>query len=227
MVTQTFQRYSTTIRSNHSFIPAIFIAPLQVLYYSEVLPTTARILYRSFTPKLTGKCLVYVGCCGRSSHVCVPMGFGGTWSDTPNTLKDFRGINRVVIYLDQNQQQVVRDVSVVMNGDLSLSDQVNSLWMSSAAFICCRCRSVGKICHLVAWKDSYIPSMASIWFEIWGRGSGLENWGAWILKVQQMEARSTWLRVSSPVFYLIIHKLFYFWKVSILESVLISDSCTL
>src|SRR6218665_2633518 len=28
----------------HSFIPAISIAPLQVLYYSEALPTTARIL---------------------------------------------------------------------------------------------------------------------------------------------------------------------------------------
>src|SRR6218665_392391 len=35
----------------HSFIPAISIAPLQVHYYSEALPTTARILYRSFTPK--------------------------------------------------------------------------------------------------------------------------------------------------------------------------------
>jgi len=31
----------------HSFILAISIAPLQVLYYSEVLPTTARILYRT------------------------------------------------------------------------------------------------------------------------------------------------------------------------------------
>ena len=38
----------------HSFIPAISIAPLQVLYYSEALPTTARIPYRSFTPKRTG-----------------------------------------------------------------------------------------------------------------------------------------------------------------------------
>jgi len=39
----------------HSFIhSAISIAPLQVLYYSEALPTTARILYRSFTPKRTG-----------------------------------------------------------------------------------------------------------------------------------------------------------------------------
>ena len=35
----------------HSFILAISIAPLQVLYYSEALPTTARILYRSFTPQ--------------------------------------------------------------------------------------------------------------------------------------------------------------------------------
>src|SRR6218665_3326271 len=34
----------------HSFIPAISIAPLQVLYHSEALPTTARILYLSFTP---------------------------------------------------------------------------------------------------------------------------------------------------------------------------------
>jgi len=33
---------------------AISIAPLQVLFYSEALPTTARILYRSFTPKRTG-----------------------------------------------------------------------------------------------------------------------------------------------------------------------------
>jgi len=32
-------------------MPAISIAPLQVLYYSEALPTTARILYRSFTPE--------------------------------------------------------------------------------------------------------------------------------------------------------------------------------
>src|SRR6218665_213907 len=37
----------------HSFIPGISTAPLQVLYYSEALPTTARILYRSFTPKRT------------------------------------------------------------------------------------------------------------------------------------------------------------------------------
>ena len=40
----------------HSFILAISIAPLQVLYYSEALRTTARILYRSFTPKRTGNC---------------------------------------------------------------------------------------------------------------------------------------------------------------------------
>src|SRR6218665_1756365 len=40
-----------------SFIhSAISIASLQVLYYSEALPTTARILYRSFTPKRTGNC---------------------------------------------------------------------------------------------------------------------------------------------------------------------------
>src|SRR6218665_2950424 len=40
----------------HSFIPAISIAPLQVLYYLEALPTTTRILYRSFTPKRTCNC---------------------------------------------------------------------------------------------------------------------------------------------------------------------------
>src|SRR6218665_1996933 len=42
----------------HSFIPAISIAPLQVFYYLEALPTTARIglLYRSFTPKRKGNC---------------------------------------------------------------------------------------------------------------------------------------------------------------------------
>src|SRR6218665_2956156 len=39
--------YSSFIHS------AISIAPLQVLYYSQALPTTARILYRSFTPKHT------------------------------------------------------------------------------------------------------------------------------------------------------------------------------
>ena len=41
----------------HSFIHSfISIAFLQVLYYSDALPTTARILYRSFTPKPTGNC---------------------------------------------------------------------------------------------------------------------------------------------------------------------------
>src|SRR6218665_1666108 len=39
-----------------SFILAISIALLQVLYYSDALPTTALILYRSFTPKRTGNC---------------------------------------------------------------------------------------------------------------------------------------------------------------------------
>ena len=45
---------SVSLSLFHSFIPAISIAPLQVLYYSEALPTTARILYRSFTPRRTG-----------------------------------------------------------------------------------------------------------------------------------------------------------------------------
>src|SRR6218665_143231 len=37
--------------SAHSFIQAISIAPLQVQFHLEVLPTTARILRRSFVPK--------------------------------------------------------------------------------------------------------------------------------------------------------------------------------
>ena len=37
----------------HSFILAISIATLQVFYYSEALPTAARILYRSIKPKRT------------------------------------------------------------------------------------------------------------------------------------------------------------------------------
>src|SRR6218665_830463 len=41
------------VHSSHSFTLTISIAPLQVLYYSEALPTTARILYRSFTLKRT------------------------------------------------------------------------------------------------------------------------------------------------------------------------------
>src|SRR6218665_3925691 len=45
----------------YSFILAISIAPLQVLYYSEALPTTARILYRSFTPKSTDNCRTGIG----------------------------------------------------------------------------------------------------------------------------------------------------------------------
>ena len=40
----------------HLIILAVSLAPLQVLYYSEALPTTARILYRSFTPKRIGNC---------------------------------------------------------------------------------------------------------------------------------------------------------------------------
>ena len=46
----TFQIMDSFI---HSFILTISIAPLQVLYYSGALPTTARILYWSFTPKRT------------------------------------------------------------------------------------------------------------------------------------------------------------------------------
>src|SRR6218665_3351090 len=48
--------YCTVVVTIHSFILAISIAPLQVLYHSEAFPTTARILYLSFTPKRTGNC---------------------------------------------------------------------------------------------------------------------------------------------------------------------------
>src|SRR6218665_1690898 len=41
------------VHSSHSFTLTISIAPLQVHYYSEALPTTARILYQSFTLKRT------------------------------------------------------------------------------------------------------------------------------------------------------------------------------
>jgi len=68
----------------------------------------------------------------------------------------------------------------------------------------------------------------SIWFENWGvMGPGLKTGGSWVLKVQQTEARSTGLRVSSLEFVLNIHKSFYFWKVTTLESVFISYSRTL
>ena len=49
-------RINHSTESIHSFIPAISIAPLQVIYYLEALPTTARILYLSFMPKRTGNC---------------------------------------------------------------------------------------------------------------------------------------------------------------------------
>src|SRR6218665_159831 len=46
-VTNDLSRTSNAAEGWHSFIRSF----LQVLYYSEALPTTARILYRSFTPK--------------------------------------------------------------------------------------------------------------------------------------------------------------------------------
>ena|SRR6218665_1941717 len=51
-----FAIYTGPYIHTHSFILIISIAPLQVLYYSEALQTTARILYRSFTPKRTDNC---------------------------------------------------------------------------------------------------------------------------------------------------------------------------
>src|SRR6218665_1996203 len=61
-VCYSYEEYSSgtrriTLKFIRSFIhSAISIAPLQVIYYSEALPTIARILYRSFTPKRTGNC---------------------------------------------------------------------------------------------------------------------------------------------------------------------------
>jgi len=42
-------------------------------------------------------------------------------------------------------------------------------------------------------------------------------WGSWDLKVQQTEAHSTRLRISSPEFYLIMQKSFYLGKVITLK----------
>src|SRR6218665_288719 len=56
----------------HSFIhSAISIAPLQVLYHSEALPTTSRILYRSFMPKRSFT---------PSSQLIVELARGRRWS---------------------------------------------------------------------------------------------------------------------------------------------------
>src|SRR6218665_3003845 len=60
-----------------------------------------------------------------------------------------------------------------------------------------------------------------------GRVSGFKNWGSRVLKVKQMEALSTRLRVSSLEFLFNIHKSFYFRKVTTLENVFISYSCKL
>src|SRR6218665_4059598 len=50
----------------HSFIPAISIAPLQVLYYSEALPTTARIAYCIGVSRRSAQVCMYV-----SMYVCM------------------------------------------------------------------------------------------------------------------------------------------------------------
>jgi len=53
---------------------------------------------------------------------------------------------------------------------------------------------------------------------IWNLGvvdPGLKTRGSWVLKVKQMETRSTGLRVYLiKNFYLIMHKFFYLWKVT-------------
>src|SRR6218665_2309458 len=71
-----YETASRTLRrlTIHSFIRP-FLAPLQVLYYSEALPTTARILYRSFTPKRTGNCRQWT--CPRSLRAGPDQGVHG------------------------------------------------------------------------------------------------------------------------------------------------------
>ena len=65
--TQKLNMVQKALLSIHSLIhSAIYIAPLQVLYYSEALPTTARIPYRSFTPKRNAT--VGKKTCPRSLH---------------------------------------------------------------------------------------------------------------------------------------------------------------
>jgi len=53
----------------------------------------------------------------------------------------------------------------------------------------------------VVHQNQACQAEASIWFEIWGVvDMGLKTGWSWVIKVQQMEACSTWLRVSSPEF---------------------------
>jgi len=49
-------RRCTSISESATVDGSFIFRPFQVLYHSEVLPTTAGILYRSFTPKHTGNC---------------------------------------------------------------------------------------------------------------------------------------------------------------------------
>ena len=61
-----------------------------------------------------------------------------------------------------------------------------------------------------------------------GRGSGFKIWrGSWVLKVQQKEAQSTWLSISTPECVFNIHKSFYYSKVTTFESAFISHPWSL
>jgi len=82
-------------------------------------------------------------------------------------------------------------------------------------------RSV-NFCHRHIGRSIFLSTLMGV------LGPGFETVeGSWVLKVQQPQARSTGFKVSSTEFYFIMHKPFYFWKVTTLESLFISYSCTL
>ena len=76
--------------------------------------------------------------------------------------------------------------------------------------------------HLSGCRSITMVSGVNLLWEVGGRESGFENWGSWVLKVQQTVAGITGFRVSSPEYLCR-----YFWKVITLESVLVSYFYTL
>ena len=79
-------------------------------------------------------------------------------------------------------------------------------------------RSNSSICGSQQRRQFGLKTGGS-WIRVWKRG------GSWVLNVQQTEACSTGLGYFLRNYYLIYTNLFYFWKVTPLESVLISYSC--
>src|SRR6218665_3201682 len=90
----------------HSFIhSAISIAPLQVLDYSEALPTTARILYRSFT---------FHKCCGNRGEYAIYIIDLGGWSPLTTSL---------LFYITERLQFCAKpsDARLELNSDTNVS----------------------------------------------------------------------------------------------------------